>query len=45
MENQVEEKHESPLARLTNKLNGLCESWHDNGQLESRANYKGGVAD
>lgn len=45
MENQVEEKHESPFARLTNELNGLRESWYDNGQLESRANYKGGKRD
>ena len=24
------------------KLNGLCEEWHDNGQLEYRDNYKDG---
>ena len=45
MENQVEEKHESQLARLTNELNGLREWWQSDGQPMGSANYKDGVAD
>ena len=27
------------------KLNGVVETYYDNGQLQSRANYKGGKLD